>query len=146
MLVNLGPRIGKFREDGTARNLQPHNPWLVTIGLFFIYAGFWGFYVACNIPIVDVQEGDGVFFSSTNIYLTPTTLSGITVNFLMSLSGGLLVGYVVSKGEGFWTYSGGLAGIIPASSGNDLYHPIHALIIAGAGTWFLAYPVYTHTH
>ena len=36
MLVNLGPRIGKFRPDGTARDLQPHNPWLVTIGLFLI--------------------------------------------------------------------------------------------------------------
>ena len=137
MLVNLGPRIGKFRPDGTARDLQPHNPWLVTIGLFLIYAGFWGFYVACNIPIIDVQEGDGVFFSATNIYGGPTTLSAITVNFLMSLSGGLLVGYVVSKGEGFWTYSGGLAGIIAASAGNDLYHPIQALIIAGAGTWFM---------
>ena len=27
--------------------------------------------------------------------------------------------------------------IIAASAGNDLYHPIQALIIAGAGTWFM---------
>ena len=137
VLVNLGPRIGKFRPDGTARDIQPHNPWLVTIGLFLIYAGFWGFYVACNVPMWDIQDGDGVFFSATNIYLAPTTLSAITVNFLMSLAGGLLIGYVVSKGQGFWTYSGGLAGIIAASAGNDLYHPIQAMIIAGAGTWFM---------
>ena len=137
VLVNLGPRIGKFRPDGTARDIQPHNPWLVTIGLFFIYAGFWGFYVACNVPMWDIQAGDGVFFSATNIYLAPTTLSAITVNFLMSLAGGLLIGYIVSKGQGFWTYSGGLAGIIAASAGNDLYHPIQAMIIAGAGTWFM---------
>ena len=137
VLVNLGPRIGKFRPDGTARDIQPHNPWLVTIGLFFIYAGFWGFYVACNVPMWDIQDGDGVFFSATNIYLAPTTLSAITVNFLMSLAGGLLIGYIVSKGQGFWTYSGGLAGIIAASAGNDLYHPIQAMIIAGAGTWFM---------
>ena len=110
---------------------------MVTIGLFLIYTGFWGFYVACNVPIWDVQAGDGVFYSATNIYLAPTTLSAITVNFLMSLSGGLLVGYVMSRGEGFWTYSGGLAGIIAASAGNDLYHPIQAMIIAGAGTWFM---------
>jgi ammonia channel protein AmtB len=137
VLVNLGPRVGKFRPDGTARDIQPHNPWLVTVGLFFIYAGFWGFYVACNVPMWDIQAGDGVFFSATNIYLAPTTLSAITVNFLMSLAGGLLVGYIVSKGQGFWTYSGGLAGIIAASAGNDLYHPIQAMIIAGAGTWFM---------
>ena len=46
-----------------------------------------------------------------------------------------MVGYLVSKGDAFWTYSGGLAGIITASAGNDLYHPIQAFIIAGVGTW-----------
>jgi len=133
----LGPRIGKFAPDGTPRNIHPRNPWLVTIGLFLIYTGFWGFYVACNIPMWDVQAGDGVFFSATNIYLAPTTLSGITVNFLMSLSGGLLMGYIVSKGDAFWTYSAGLAGIIAASAGNDLYHPIQAMFIAAAGVIFM---------
>ena len=48
----------------------------------------------------------------------------------MSLSGGLMMGYVVSKGDAFWTYSSGLAGVIGASAGNDLYHPIQAMIIA----------------
>ena len=129
LLIHLGPRIGKFRSDGTPRNIVPHNPWLITVGLFLIYTGFWGFYVACNIPIFDVQSGDGVFYSATNIYLAPTTLSAITFNFLMSLSGGLLAGYLVSRGDAFWTYSAGLCGVIGASAGNDLYHPIQAMII-----------------
>jgi ammonia channel protein AmtB len=135
VLVHLGPRIGKFRADGSARNIVPHNPWLVTIGLFLIYTGFWGFYVACNVPIIGAADigAQGVMFTATTIYLTPTTLSAITVNFLMSLSGGLLVGYMISKGDAFWTYSSGLAGIIAASAGNDLYHPIQAMIIAGVG-------------
>ena len=102
-----------------------------------IYTGFWGFYVACNVPMLDIQDGDGVFYSATNIYLSPTTLSAITVNFLMSLAGGLLTGYIVSKGDAFWTYSSGLAGIIAASAGNDLYHPIQAMIIAGLGVWVM---------
>ena len=131
VLIHLGPRIGKFRADGTPRNIVPHNPWLITIGIFLIYTGFWGFYVACNIPIIDVQAGDGVFYSATNIYLTPTTLSAITFNFLLSLSGGLLATYIVSRGDAFWTYSGGLCGVIGASAGNDLYHPLQALIIGG---------------
>ncbi|MGI9304262.1 MAG: ammonium transporter, partial [Gammaproteobacteria bacterium] len=132
-LIVLGPRIGKFAADGTPRNINPHNPWLVAIGLFLIYVGFWGFYVACNVPYLDIQDGDGVFFSATTIYLTPTTLSAITVNFLMSLSGGLMAGYFISRGNPFWTYSGGLAGIIAASSGNDLYHPIQAMLIGFVG-------------
>jgi ammonia channel protein AmtB len=120
VLINLGPRIGKFRADGTARNIPPQNVWLVCIGLFLIYTGFWGFYAACNIPIYDVQPGDGVFWSATNIYLQPTTLSAITFNFIMALCGGLMAGYIVSKADAYWTFSGGLAGVIATSAGNDL--------------------------
>ena len=133
ILIVLGPRIGKFRDDGTPRVIPPTHPWFVTIGLFMIFTGFWGFYAACNIPIIDVQDGEGVFFSATNIYLAPTSLSAITFNFLMSLSGGMMAGYVMSRGDPFWTYSSGLAGIIAASAGNDLYHPIQAMLIGAGG-------------
>jgi ammonium transporter, Amt family len=130
VLINLGPRIGKFRADGTPRNIPPQNVWLVCIGLFLIYTGFWGFYAACNIPVFDVQPGDGVFWSATNIYLQATTLSAITFNFIMSLCGGIMAGYIMSKADPYWTFSGGLAGVIACSAGNDLYHPIQAMLIA----------------
>ncbi len=137
VIIPLGPRLGKFAADGTPRNINPHNKWLVTIGLFLIYCGFWGFYVACNVPIIDhgtIGGAEGIKnFTATTIYLTPTTLSAIVFNFLMSLSGGLIAGYVVSKGEAFWTYSCGLAGVIAASAGNDLYHPIQAMLIGAVG-------------
>ncbi len=137
VLVVLGPRLGKFRADGTPREIPPHNPWLVTIGLFLIYTGFWGFYAACNVPIISPEaiggQITGETWTATNIYLAPTTLSAITYNFLMSLSGGLLAAYLVSKGDPFWTYSGGLAGIICASAGNDLYHPVQAMFIGAFG-------------
>ena len=134
ILLHLGPRIGRFRLDGTARTFPPQNTWLVIIGLFLIYTGFWGFYAACNVPIFDIDLSDaGTFFSATTIYLTPTTLSAITFNFLMSLSGGLMAGYFISKGDPYWIFSGGLAGIITASAGNDLYHPLQALLIGAFG-------------
>jgi Amt family ammonium transporter len=145
VLVVLGPRLGRFRADGTARDFVPHNPWLVTVGLFLIYTGFWGFYAACNVPIISPEGIGGLItgetWTATTIYLTPTTLGAITFNFLMSLSGGLMVAYLISKGDPFWTYSGGLAGIITASAGNDLYHPIQAMFIAGIGT-FIAYKMH----
>jgi ammonia channel protein AmtB len=146
VLIVLGPRLGKFRQDGTARDIRPQNPWLVTIGLFMIYTGFWGFYAACNIPIIDfygssMLDIEGSYFTATNIYLAPTSLSGITFNFLMSLTGGLMAGYLISKGDPFWTYSSGLAGIIAASAGNDLYHPIQSMVIAG-GTVVVIYKMH----
>ncbi|MCH7688421.1 MAG: ammonium transporter, partial [Planctomycetes bacterium] len=134
ILIHLGPRIGRFRDDGTPRILPAHNTWMIVIGMFLIYTGFWGFYAACNIPIYDIDLDESrTFFSATTIYLTPTTLSGITMNFLMALTGGLLAGYMVSKGDPFWTFQGGLGGIITASAGNDLYHPYQAFFIAILG-------------
>ena len=133
VLMVLGPRLGKFAADGTPRDIPPHNPWLVTIGLFLIYTGFWGFYAACNVPVISPEgiggQITGATWTATNIYLAPTTLGAITFNFLMSLSGGMMAAYIISKGDAFWTYSGGLAGIIGASAGNDLYHPIQAMLI-----------------
>ena len=76
VLYHLGPRIGRFRSDGTPRAFPPQNSWLVIIGLFMIYTGFWGFYAACNIPIIDIDPDSArTFFAATTIYLTPTTLS-----------------------------------------------------------------------
>jgi ammonia channel protein AmtB len=89
--------------------------------------------------MLDIGAGDGgSYFTATNIYLTPTTLSAITFNFLMSLSGGMMAAFVVSKGDVLWVYYGGLAGVIGASAGNDLYHPIQSMLI-GAGGAFVAY-------
>lgn len=145
VLVVLGPRLGKFAADGTPRDIRPHNPWMVCVGLFIIYAGFWGFYVACNIPLIDPAGIDGSItgttWTATTIYLSPTTLGAITFNFLMSLSGGMLMAFTLSKGDAFWTYSGGLAGVITASAGNDLYHPLQAMIIGGMGV-FVAYKLH----
>jgi len=145
VLVVLGPRLGKFAADGTPRDIRPHNPWLVCVGLFIIYTGFWGFYAACNVPVISPEGIGGLItgetWTATTIYLTPTTLGAITVNFLMSLSGGMMVACLVSRGDPFWTYSGGLAGIITASAGNDLYHPIQAMLIGGLGT-FIAYKLH----
>jgi ammonia channel protein AmtB len=143
VLLVLGPRLGRFDAAGNPREFAPQNQWLVTVGLFLIYTGFWGFYAACNVPIISpatiAGQITGDTWTATTIYLTPTTLSGITFNFLMSLSGGLMVGYIVSKGNPFWSYSGGLAGVITASAGNDLYHPIQAFILGGLGIYIAFY-------
>lgn len=143
ILIPLGPRLGRFAPDGRPRPIHPHNPWLIAVGLFLLFTGFWGFYAACNVPII--QESDigstGLTFTAATIYLTPVTLSGMTLNFLLALSGGFLAAYVLSKGDVFWTFSGGLAGVIAASAGNDLYHPLQAFFVGAAGTT-LAYKLH----
>jgi ammonium transporter, Amt family len=142
ILLHLGPRIGKFAPDGTPREIPAHNPWMVTIGLFMIYIGFFGFYAACHIPIVNVAaEGQAAYWTATNIYGVPITLSGVTVNFLLALFGGMMAAYMISGGNAYWTFSGGLTGLISSSAGNDLYHPAMAMSIAILGT-IMAYKMH----
>ncbi len=108
---------------------------MVTIGLFMIYVGFFGFYAACHIPIANIAaEGQPAYWTATNIYGFPITLSGVTMNFLLALFAGMMTAYMVSGGNAFWTFSGGLTGLISSSAGNDLYHPVLAFAIAVVGT------------
>lgn len=125
ILINLGPRIGRFRADGTAVTIRPHNLPLTMLGLMLIFTGFFGFLMGCII-----YAGDGL----TTIYASPTTMSAFAFNTLMGLAGGIIGAYLTSKGEPFWTISGGLCGIIGVASGMDLYHPGLAFVLAfGAG-------------
>src|SRR6266498_1762101 len=117
VLLNLGPRIGKYTRDGLARTFRPHNLHLTVMGLMLIFTGFYGFYAACLVIQSTTLPGWG------NIYLNPTTLSAITFAITIGFAGGFTGGYFASRGDPFWTLSGGLAGVISVSAGADIYAP-----------------------
>ena len=58
-------------------------------------------------------------------------------------AGGFTGGYFASKGDPFWTISGGLAGVIGVSAGADVYAPtlaylismLTAVLVVYAGNW-----------
>ncbi len=124
VLINLGPRIGKFNADGTANDLPGHNIPMVLIGLMLIIVGFFGFLAACVILNAGGQW--------TNIYGQPMTLSSVGFNCLMGFSGGLIGAWVMTR-DPFWMMSGGLAGIISAAGGMDIWYPPLAFIVAAFG-------------
>ena len=131
VLINLGPRIGKYNEDGTSNHIAGHNMPLTTIGLMLIIAGFWGFLMACLIVPGEAWSwyGDKL----TSIYGTPMTLSAISFNILMGFSGGIIGAWLMTR-DLFWMMSGALAGIIATASGLDIYWPGLSFIVAfGAG-------------
>jgi len=127
VLLNLGPRIGKFNSDGTANDLSGHNLPLTTTGLMLIIVGFWGFLMACMI-----LPGEGwSWFPNTGatIYGTPMNLSALSFNILMGISGGIIGAWIVTR-DPFWMMSGALAGIISIASGLDIYFPAITFIVA----------------
>lgn len=129
VLINLGPRIGRF-VNGKAVTIPPHNLPLTMLGLMLIFVGFFGFLMGC---VVYTNAG---YFS---IFGNPTNLSAIAFSTLMGLAGGIIGAYVASKGEPFWTISGGLAGVISVAPGMDVYHPALAFLIAVVGGSLIPY-------
>jgi len=117
VLLNLGPRIGKFDWEGRARVFRGHNTHLTLMGLLLIFVGFYGFYAGCLVIQPLIYPGWG------NIYFNPTTLSSITYAITIGFAGGFTGGYFASRGDPFWTLSGGLAGVIAVSPGADVYAP-----------------------
>src|SRR5918994_6993292 len=47
VLLNLGPRIGKYDMRGRTRTFRGVNTHLTLMGLLLIFTGFYGFYAAC---------------------------------------------------------------------------------------------------
>ena len=126
VLFNLGPRIGKYTREGLARQFRPQNLHITLIGLMLIFTGFYGFYAACLVIASTSFPG------WANIYLSPTTLGSITMVITFGFAGGFTGGYFASRGDPFWTVSGGLAGVIGVSAGADVYAPTLAYLLSMA--------------
>ena len=132
VLINLGPRIGKFDAEGRPRPLLPHNLPLTMVGLMLIFVGFYAFLAACVI----FAPGQ---LAEITIYGTPMTLASVGVNTTLALATGIIAAYISSKADPFFTISGGLAGIISVGAGMDLYSPALVILIAFVGAYTMPF-------
>jgi ammonia channel protein AmtB len=99
-------------------------------GLMLIIVGFWGFLMACLVVGGEAWSWGANY---TTIYGTPTNLGALSFNILMSVAGGIIGAWIMTR-DPFWMMSGALAGIISCASGLDIYFPAMSFIIAfGAG-------------
>jgi len=126
VVFNLGPRIGKYTREGLTRVFKPHNLHMTLMGLMLLFTGFYGFYAACLVIASTTFPG------WANIYLSPTTLGSIAMIITFGFAGGFTGGYFASRGDPFWTISGGLAGVIGVSAGADVYAPTLGYLLAAA--------------
>ncbi len=134
VLINLGPRIGKFNADGTANRIQGHSLPMTMAGLMIIVVGFFGFFAACLIyaGATAFDGGAAVVSQWTNIYGAPTTLSAFIFNMLMGITGGMIGCYALTR-DPFWMMSGALCGVISVAAGLDIWDPSLAFAIGFSG-------------
>jgi ammonium transporter, Amt family len=124
VLINLGPRIGRFNPDGSVNAIRGHSMPMSLIGLMLIIAGLFGFFAGCAIFVPGGQW--------ETIYGTPTTLSAFMFNLVIGLAGGMIGAYALTR-DPFWMMSGGLAGLFAIAAGINIWYPPLAFAIAFAG-------------
>ncbi|KAJ8023642.1 Ammonium transporter 1 member 2 [Holothuria leucospilota] len=108
----LGPRIGRFDENGKPQIIQGHTVPLVALGGFILLFGFFAFNGGSQASVS--QPGDAFIISNA------------VVNTILSGASAALVSLSVSRtgfGSGKWslltTINGGLAGMVAICAGCD---------------------------
>ena len=121
-IILMGPRLGKYRSDGSVRPTPPSNVLLVTLGVFILWLGWFGF-----------NGGSQLALSSA---LDAVAVSQILVNTNLAAAGGVVASLAISRPlfgrmEMMAGLNGAIAGLV-AITANPLFTDHYWAIIIGA--------------
>ena len=109
-IIVLGPRLGRYRQNGASIAPPIHSVPYVALGSWFLMVGWFGFNVA----------------SAGHL----SNISGlVAINSLMAMVGGVVAAALVSKNDAVAIYNGALAGLVAVCAGSDAYHPLGAAVV-----------------
>ena len=123
-IMVLGPRLGKFRRDGTIRPTPPSNVVLVTLGVFILWFGWFGFNGGSQLAL-----GSAADVTAMSLVLVNTNLAG---------AAGVIAAFVVSRpllgrSDLFATLNGAIAGLVSITAGPDIVDHYWAVVIGATG-------------
>ncbi|MBI2889324.1 MAG: ammonium transporter [Nitrospirae bacterium] len=111
----LGPRIGKFRDDGRASPLPGHNLPLAALGTLILWFGWYGFNAGNTL------SGDGKIAQ----VLINTTLAGAAA----AVSSMVTSWFKFGKPDVGMTLNGTLGGLVGITAGCATVEPVWAVVI-----------------
>ena len=116
----LGPRIGKYTEDGKPNAILGHSLTLGALGVFILWFCWFGFN-GCSTVAMD---SDAAVSSASNIFVT-TNLAAATATAATMIITWLRYG----KPDISMTLNGSLAGLVAITAGCDMVSPAGAFFI-----------------
>ena len=132
VLGKVGSRKIKFNSFSRARDIPANSEISVIFGNILLIFGLFGLYLYSINPFSEIKNEFGSFVSTVNVYGNPISFYGILLNFIMGISGGLVISLVLSFNDNKKIFIGGIVGIVSISAGADYYHPVHCLLISMA--------------
>ena len=120
----VGPRLRKFRADGTVKPTPPSNVPVVTLGIFILWLGWFGFNGGSQLALAGVSDA--------------VAISIILVNTNLAAAAGVMAAISVSRPilgrhDLFAGLNGAIAGLVSITAGPDIVEHHWAIIIGAVG-------------
>ena len=123
----LGPRLGRFTDDGSPQNMAPFAASsipLVTLGTFILWMGWYGFNGGSQLALGSFEDA--------------TAMSRIFMNTQLAACGGCISGAVITRLLGGKTdiimmLNGALAGLVSITAEPLMPSPMLSIVIGAIG-------------
>ena len=124
-LLIVGPRLGKFRRNGTVKATPPSNVLLVTLGVLILWFGWFGFNGGSQLALGSASDA--------------VAMSSILVNTNVAGAAGLVAALIVvrpifGRMDLAVALNGALAGLVSITAGPAISDHRLALVIGAAGS------------
>ena len=123
-VIVVGPRLGKFRKDGSVKATPPSNVLVVTLGVFILWFGWFGFNGGSQLALGTPADA--------------IAMSHVLVNTNLGAAGGVIAALAISRPvlgrvDLFAGLNGAIAGLVSITAGPDIVDHWWAVIIGAVG-------------
>ena len=122
--IVVGPRLGKFRRDGSVRPTPPSNILVVTLGVFILWLGWFGFNGGSQLALGSAADvtAMSLIFANTNL----AAAAGVMAALIISRP-------ILGRMDLFAGLNGAIAGLVAITAGPDISEHYWAVIIGAIG-------------
>ena len=121
----VGPRWGKYRKDGSVKLTPPSNIPAVTLGVFILWMGWFGFNGGSELALSGVVNA--------------VSMSNILVNTNLAAAAGVITALCLSRPllgrvDLFATLNGAISGMVAITAGPNITNSLWAILIGAVGS------------
>ena len=120
----IGARRGRFHKDGTVRQMPPSSVPIVTLGVFILWLGWFGFNGGSQLALNSAT--DAVALSNRIANTNIAAAAGVVAALALSKP-------ILGRMDLMATLNGAIAGLVAITAGPDLVDHQWAILIGGVG-------------
>ena len=123
-ILVVGPRLGKFRKDGSVKVTPPSNVVVVTLGVFILWFGWFGFNGGSQLALGSAAD--------------VVAMGHVLVNTNLAAAAGVMTAlafsrFILGRMDMFAGLNGAIAGLVSITAGPDITSHVWAVIIGAIG-------------